>query len=103
VWIISKKTFSSGGYVISQLDIPNRKITNDTRAPRGARGWMGNSIAVDELGQPAFVDGEKLIHWRRRGRWMQPLPDRGCGFTLAFGGDGSFFMRDCYFSLIHQL
>ena len=101
VWIVSTKPHL-GGFSVSKLDIPNRKITKDKKAPNGAKHWMGNSLAVDTMGQPAFVDSDKLVHWRRRGKWMQPLPNRGCAYTIAFGGDGSFYMRDCYFNLIHK-
>ena len=31
------------------------------------------------------------------------MKDPRCAFSVAFGGDGSFFARDCKFSFVHSL
>jgi len=43
------------------------------------------------------------LHYRNQeGQWTRPLPDPACAFTISFGGQGSFYVRDCYFSYIHE-
>ena len=63
---------------------------------------MGNSLAVDMYGMPAFVAKDKKLHYKKKGNWMKPLPDPACAFTISFGGEGSFYVRDCFFSYIHK-
>jgi len=63
---------------------------------------MGNSLAVDSNGEPAYVDKDKKLHYRKKGQWTHPLPDPACAYTIAFGGASSFYVRDCFFNYIHK-
>ena len=49
------------------------------------------------------MDKEKKLYYKEKGSWKRPLPDPACAFSMAFGGDGSFFVRDCFFSYLHKL
>ena len=41
----------------------------DPTQPKGATAYYYNGIAVDPSGNPAFVDTEKRIHYKKDGKW----------------------------------
>lgn len=50
-------------------------------------------IAVDLQGNPAFIDSDNEIHWRKDGVWKHLL--NGCAIRIAFGGNGSVYKIGC--------
>ena len=45
------------------------------------------------MGNPAFIDARAKIHWRKHGTWT--TFDNSCAYSVAFGGDGSFYQINC--------
>ena len=103
VWVISNFKHKDGGFNLARLDFRRNRMSIEKEAEHGAKPWMGSPLAVDYRGNPAYVDAEKHLHWKRRGKWGKYMSDPKCAFTLAFGGDGSFFARDCKFSYAHKM
>jgi DNA-binding beta-propeller fold protein YncE len=92
VWIISSWYHSGGsGNAIAYLDTDANLWREDKSQPSGAHS-NPNTIAVNEAGQPAFIDRDKTIHWKKDDKW---LTLDGCANMIAFGGEGSFFKADC--------
>jgi len=104
VWVVTRvKKNDKGEYKLAKLDIRNNRMQIEEKAHSGAKVWMGSPLAVDKRGHPAYVNSEKAVHWRRNGKWEHPMPEPGCAFTVAFGGNGSFYARDCKYSYVHNL
>ena len=58
-----------------------------------------NYFAVDQKGNPAFIDKKGQIHHKRGGSWIT-IP--GCAAGIAFVGKSSLFKRACTGSYIEQ-
>jgi hypothetical protein len=102
VWVIETTRQKNGGNNIARFDLNSNRLYREYRIQQGAKPWMGSALAVDTYGNPAYVSTDKRLHWKRQGRWITEMNDPKCAFSLAFGGDGSFYARDCKFSYIHK-
>jgi len=87
VWIVSQEDHASGGYRLAELSETGWNL--DESQEKGAVSW---ELAVDKDGYPAFLDAEDKVHWKKNGKWTEL---DGCAYRIAFGGDGSFYKRDC--------
>lgn len=61
----------------------------DSTQPSGVR-W---DLAIDQQGNPAYVDKNERILWKRAGKWTRM---KGCAVRIAFGPEGSFYKRGCF-------
>ena len=82
---------------IARIDLDTNTFKLERRQ---GKNWQGSPLAVDTRGRPIYIDARKAIHWKKNNRWY---PIKGCAFSVAFGGDGSVYKRDCRTSYLQQL
>ena len=90
VWILTGGE-ASGSSAIAKFNAEKKTWEKDITQPRDAKNQY-NSIGVDPQGNPAFVDTNSRIWWKKAGKWVKI---DGCASRVAFGGDGSLFKTDC--------
>jgi len=92
VWIISTEELGEGN-VLANYDLKKKEWIKDPFQPRGAVfQQQGNYLAVDWHGNPAFIDRQKVLHWRKTGHWIK---FEGCASCVAFDTKGALFKCDC--------
>jgi hypothetical protein len=71
VWSISKaRQHAQGGAMIAFLDEKNKRWVEDPTQPTGAKQKSDlNLLAVDVKGNPAYIDNQNIIQWKKQGKW----------------------------------
>jgi hypothetical protein len=67
VWILTKREFGDGGYQLAYFDREAGNWKKDENQPTGAVKLKQNHLAVDQTGNPAYIDKNGKIQYRKAG------------------------------------
>ena len=87
VWVISTKKLVDGWFKLSRKSSESTWAWDESQQ-RGAV----SRLAVDFQGNPAFLDYNGRINWKKNGNWDVI---EGCATDIAFGGKGHLYKISC--------